>query len=155
MRPHPSVPALAGALLLIVMLRSPTDVIAQQIVRFGAVVMLATETAPPANLAAAQPDDRLVRLLPRLRQVLRYEYYTPLGRLRAEAPLGATESRAVGDARVELTPESLSGDTVRLKLRIDGVTATVAARQRAPAIVGGPRYKNGVLIVVVWAHPLP
>jgi hypothetical protein len=29
------------------------------------------------------------------------------------------------------------------------------ARHGSPAVLGGPRYANGVLIIIVWANPDP
>src|SRR5215468_7701353 len=99
-------PVIALALLLLV----PAGVQAQTFVRFGAVVVLASQSPPPADIAAKPSDERLSRLLPKLQQVFRYEHYTVLTRFSAEAPVGTTTQWKAGDSQLELTAESLDGD---------------------------------------------
>jgi len=35
------------------------------------------------------------------------------------------------------------------------MTSNIVAAPGAPAIVGGPRHGAGVLIIILWADPLP
>jgi RNA polymerase sigma-70 factor (ECF subfamily) len=136
---------------------------AQQMVRFGARVLLATEGPPSAEVKRVPdaPDDRLETFLPRLRQLFRYKEYTSIERFRAEVPVGSTQRWGVpGDRHLEVTPESVSGGSVRLRLRllrggVAEVTANIQAAPGAPAVIGGPRHQTGVLIIVVWANPDP
>ncbi len=154
------------ALLLAVLaaaLPGPAPVAAQQIVRFGARVLLAGDAPPPAGmkLAPTERDEHLERILPRLRQLFRYREYTSLERFRAEVALGTTQSWSVpGNRELQVTPESVVGGAVRLRLRlarggVDEVTTSIQAARGNPAVVGGPRFADGVLIIIVWANPDP
>jgi RNA polymerase sigma-70 factor (ECF subfamily) len=135
------------------------------IVRFGARVLLGTDGPLPAGMQAAPADgdERLVAFLPRLRQLFRYREYASLDRYRAEVPVGTLQTWMVpGDRRLELLPESVAGDTVRMRVRLVRGSMTelvteIRAARGSPAVIGGPRYAGGVLIIIVWANanPLP
>jgi RNA polymerase sigma-70 factor (ECF subfamily) len=152
---------LLALLLLLPVVGKPA--LAGSIVRFGARVLLATDGPPPADVPRnpAGPDERLERFLPRLRQLFRYREYTSMERYRAEVPIGTTQRWPVpGDRHLEVTPESVSGNAVRLRVRLlRGSTAEVNALIQAasgnPAVIGGPRHGEGVLIIIVWANPHP
>lgn len=142
----------------------PAAAHAQPIVRFGARVLLASDTPPPSGMRVAPParDERLEQFLPKLRQLFRYREYTSLERYRAEVPVGATQRWAVpGDRELELTPEAVAGgDTVRMKMRllrgnVTELATNIQAARGHPAVIGGPRYADGVLIIIVWGHPNP
>jgi len=132
------------------------------VVRFGARVLLGTDGPLPAGLHAPGPGDaRLVAFIPKLRQLFRYREYASLERYRAEVPVGTLQTWSVpGDRRLELLPESVAGDTVRMRLRLvrgsmtELVTDIRAARGN-PAVIGGPRHGDGVLIIIVWANANP
>jgi len=136
---------------------------AQQVVRFGSRVLLASDAPPPSGqrLAPAAPDERLDAFLPKLRQLFRYKEYTTLERYRAEVPVGTTQRWAVpGDRQLEITPEGVSGTTVRFRVRLSRgnrteVTANIQTQSGNPAVIGGPRHGAGVLIIIVWGHPNP
>jgi RNA polymerase sigma-70 factor (ECF subfamily) len=133
------------------------------VVRFGARVLLASDAPPPASTRIApQPiDERLEAFLPKLRQLFKYREYTSLERHRAEVPVGSTERWAVaGDRQLELTPENVTDRTVRFRLKLTrGNTAELNANIQAargnPAVIGGPRFADGVLIIIVWANSDP
>jgi RNA polymerase sigma-70 factor (ECF subfamily) len=155
-----------GPLLAVLLLLSPAlaaPALAEPVVRFGARVLLATDGPPPPGLPRNPPghDERLERFLPRLRQLFRYREYTSVERFRAEVPVGTTQRWPVpGDRLLEVTPESVSGNAVRLRVRlVRGATAEVNALIQAasgnPAVIGGPRHGEGVLIIIVWANPNP
>ncbi|PYN96344.1 MAG: hypothetical protein DMD91_21775 [Candidatus Rokuibacteriota bacterium] len=151
------------AILVLGSLAVPTTVWAQQVVRFGTRVLLATDGPPSTSMRAAPPeaDDRLARFLPRLRQLFRYQEYTSLERYRAEVPVGATQRWPVpGERQLEVTPEGVTGDSVRLRVRLERggraeVNTSIQAASGNPAVIGGPKHADGVLIIIVWANAHP
>lgn len=155
---------LLGLLVLLLTALTPVPAAAQQMVRFGGRVLLASDAPPPAGMgmgmAPMDRDERFERFLPKLRQLFRYREYTSLERFRAEVPVGATQRWAVpGDRELELTPEAVGGgDIVRMKLRlIRGSMAelhtNIQTAKGHPAVIGGPRFADGVLIIIVWGRP--
>lgn len=152
-------------LLTLAFLAVPPIVGAQQVVRFGTRVLLATDGPPASGMQPAPPesDERLVKFLPRLRQLFRYREYTSLERYRAEVPVGSTQRWPVpGERLLEVTPESVNGNTVRLRVRLERggraeVNTSIQAASGNPAVIGGPKHADGVLIIIVWAnaHPTP
>jgi RNA polymerase sigma-70 factor, ECF subfamily len=156
-----------GPLLLVlaalVLLAMPAVAEAQQVVRFGARVLLASDAPPPAqkNVAPQPMDERLEAFLPKLRQLFKYREYTSLERHRAEVPIGSTERWAVaGDRKLELTPETVYDTTVRFRLKLvrgnmAELNANIQAARGNPAVIGGPRFSDGVLIIIVWANANP
>jgi RNA polymerase sigma-70 factor (ECF subfamily) len=160
--------ALGPLLLFLVTLAAlfaPAFAEAQQpVVRFGARVVLASDAPPtPSARLTPQPmDERLADFLPKLRQLFKYREYTSLERHRAEVPVGSTERWPVaGERHLELTPETVYDRNVvkfRLKL-MRGNTAELNANIQAargnPAVIGGPRLADGVLIIIVWANANP
>jgi hypothetical protein len=143
---------------------------AQQIIRFGVRIMEASSPsrageAPGALKTPATPeaetDERMKKILPRLRTLFRYTDYTTLDRQRVEGPLGTQQRFAVpGERWLEVTPDQLQGDHVRMRVRLlrgvhPEVNAAIQAAPGAPAVLGGPPYGNGVLIIILWANPNP
>jgi hypothetical protein len=155
-------PLLLVLLALLVAL-APGVVSAQHVVRFGARVLLASDAPPPPTMHVQppSPDPRLDQLLPRLRQLFRYREYTSLERYRAEVPVGATQRWSVpGDRQLEVTAESIVKDAVRLRVKLMHGSATevatnIQAAPGHPAVIGGPRHADGVLLIIVWANPNP
>jgi RNA polymerase sigma-70 factor (ECF subfamily) len=156
-------PLLGFLLALALLAAGASPAAAQQVVRFGARVLLASDAPPAANVKRVPEghDERLDRFLPRLRQLFRYKEYTSIERFRAEVPVGSTQRWGVpGDRQLEVTPESVTAGAVRLRLRlsrgsVSEVTANIQAAPGAPAVIGGPRHQSGVLIIIVWANPNP
>ena len=136
---------------------------ADPVVRFGARVLLGTDAPLPAGLLAAPAagDERMVAFIPKLRQLFRYREYASLERYRAEVPVGTLQVWSVpGDRRLELLPESVAGDTVTMRVRLVRGSVTelvteIRAARGSPAVIGGPRHGEGVLIIVVWANANP
>src|SRR5206468_1496837 len=136
---------------------------AQQVVRFGTRIVLASDTPPTdtPSRAPEPPDERLEAFLPKLRQLFRYNHYTSLERYRGEVKVGATQRWPVpGDRRLEITPQGVRKDTVTFNVRlIRGSVAEVATSIQAqsgnPAVIGGPRHGAGTLIILLWTHPTP
>ena len=149
-------------LLALVALAAPLAADAQQVVRFGARVLLATDK-PSTSLRVAPPapDERLQAFLPRLRQLTGYPEYTSLERYRAEVTIGSVQQWSVpGDRMLEVVPERVSGDTVHMRVRlqrgpVNEVTTNIQAARGNPAVIGGPRYADGVLVIIVWANANP
>jgi RNA polymerase sigma-70 factor (ECF subfamily) len=140
----------------------PLPASAQQTVRFGARVLLASDAPPPADVHAAPLDERLEKFLPKLRQLFRYTEYTSLERFRrVDVPVGTTQKWAMpGERQLELTPVKVSEQGVKMKLHlvkghVSELTTDIQARHGSPAVIGGPRFANGVLIIIVWANPEP
>jgi RNA polymerase sigma-70 factor (ECF subfamily) len=150
-------------MLVVLTLAAITPAEAQQVVRFGARVLLASDAPPHASakLAPQPTDERLDAFLPKLRQLFKYREYTSLERHRAEVPVGTTERWAiVGDRSLELTPDAVIERVVRFRLRLlrggmSELHANIQAARGLPAIVGGPRLNDGVLIIIVWANADP
>jgi RNA polymerase sigma-70 factor (ECF subfamily) len=144
---------------------------AQQMIRFGVRIMEASARAPEGEGALKAPpasptpeadvDERLRRILPRLRTLFRYTDYTTLDRQRVEGPLGAQHRFAVpGERWLEVTPDELQGTAVRMRVRLlrgerPEMNAAILAAPGAPAVFGGPPHGNGVLIIILWANPNP
>jgi RNA polymerase sigma-70 factor (ECF subfamily) len=151
---------LALALLLAA---APALLQAQQVVRFGARVLLATDAPPGSSLRLApdSSDERYRKFLPRLRQLTGFQEFTSLERYRAEVPIGAQQRWPVpGDRILEVTPESVRGDTVGMRVRlirgdVIEVTTEIQAARGNPAVIGGPRHADGVLVIIVWANANP
>lgn len=142
---------------------------AQQMVRFGVRILEAStpregqagQKAAPAPTPEAESDERLRKILPRLHALFRYTDYTTLDRQRVEGPLGAQQRFAVpGERWLEVTPDELHGSSVRMRVRLlrgeqPEMKAAILAAPGAPAVLGGPAYGNGVLIIILWANPNP
>jgi RNA polymerase sigma-70 factor (ECF subfamily) len=148
--------ALVGAVLV-------GEATAQPMVRFGARVLLASDTPPPPGMRVAPPgpDERLQAFLPKLRQLFKYREYTSLERHRAEVPIGSTERWSVpGDRTLELTADGIVDSAVRFRLRLlrgqrAELNTDIQVARGSPAVIGGPRHGDGVLIIIVWANPDP
>jgi RNA polymerase sigma-70 factor, ECF subfamily len=133
------------------------------IVRFGARVLMGTDGPLPAGLRAAPADgdERLVAFMPKLRQLFWYKEYASLERYRAEVPVGTLQTwRVPGERVLEVLPESVSGDTVRMRVRLirgqmTELVTEIRAARGSPAVIGGPRYGDGVIIIIVWANANP
>lgn len=133
---------------------------APPLVRFGARVVLASDAPPPPGTATVPPpsDERVHRVLPKLKAMFRYREYTWLERHRAEVPVGTTQRWPVaGGRQLEVTPQALADHAVRMRVRLvrgslTEITADIQAASGAPAVIGGPRHGEGVLIIIVWAH---
>lgn len=171
--------ALGGAPLV-----GPAD--AQPLIRFGVRVLQASnppvalagpdaesaspESSPPvpdpARIAPAPPpetetDERLRRIVPRLRMLFRYTAYTTIDRHRWDGPLGTQQRLSIPGSRLlEVMPDRLQGRGVRMKVRVlkgehAELQTSIVAAPGAPAVLGGPRHGDGVLIIILWANPNP
>jgi RNA polymerase sigma-70 factor (ECF subfamily) len=140
---------------------------AQPVIRFGVRILEAssaskgTASAPAPTPPEAEADERLRKIIPRLQTLFRYTDYTTLDRQRVEGPLGTQQRFAVpGERWLEVTPDQMQGTSVRMKVRLlrgerPEMNANILAAPGAPAVLGGPPYGNGVLIIILWANPNP
>ncbi len=139
---------------------------AQPVIRFG-IRILEASSAPRSPSARPEPgteaetDERLRKIIPRLQTLFRYTDYTTLDRQRVEGPLGTQQRFAVpGERWLEVTPDQMQGTSVRMRVRLlhgarPEMNANILAAPGAPAVLGGPPYGNGVLIIILWANPNP
>ena len=124
---------------------------------------MGTDGPLPSGLRAAPADgdERLVAFMPKLRQLFRYKEYASLERYRAEVPVGTLQTwRVPGERTLEVLPESVAGDTVRMRVRLirgqmTELVTEIRAARGSPAVIGGPRYGDGVIIIIVWANANP
>jgi RNA polymerase sigma-70 factor (ECF subfamily) len=146
---------LLGLLVLAVLLPlGAADAQQPGMVRFGAQVLLASDDG--SKEPVSMPPD-LRQLLPRLRQMLRYRDYTLLDRYSGEQQVGGTQRWTVpGERQLEVTPEAASPVRFRVRLVRGGVAevnTTIQAAPGSPAVIGGPRHGDGVLIIIVSPRP--
>jgi hypothetical protein len=117
--------------------------------------------AAPLATPEAETDERLKRILPRLRTLFRYSEYTTLQRHRVEGALGTQQRFLIaGERWLEVTPDQLHGKSVRMNVRLlkgdhPELRTNILAAPGAPAVFGGPPHGNGVLIIILWANPNP
>ena len=118
-----------------------------------------TPNAPPAEPSPVpEIDHRLQRLLPILRSLFRFDEFTPLSRQVLEGPIGSMQRFSVpGNRWLDVTPDQLHGPAIRLHVKLvkgdhAELNASLLASPGAPAILGGPPYGRGVLIIVLWAN---
>ncbi|MCI0548107.1 MAG: sigma-70 family RNA polymerase sigma factor [Candidatus Rokubacteria bacterium] len=172
--------ALLLALLGLAPLAAPSPAGAESpptLIRFGVRVLQATNATPGAGAAGTagpgaappveradpghEPDERLRRILPHLRTLFRYSEYTTLDRRRVDGALGAQQRFPIpGERWLEVTPDELHGNSVRMRVRLlrgglQEMNTGILAGPGQPAILGGPRYNDGVLIIILWANPNP
>jgi RNA polymerase sigma-70 factor, ECF subfamily len=144
---------LLAVLLTLAALLAPAVAAAEQIVRFSTQVLLASDAPGSGGRVPAE----LEQLLPRLRQTLRYREYALLERHSGQVAVGSTQRFNVpGDRQLEITPEAASPARLRVRLlrgSVAEVNTVIQAAPGAPAVIGGPRHGQGVLIIVV--SPIP
>ena len=134
-------------------------------VNFGVRVLQASSPPGAAMSLPMEPtepdaDERLQRILPRLRSLFRYSEYTTLDRQRAQVSMGTQQRFVIPGARqLEVVPdELLGGHAVRMRVRLlkgdqPELRAVLVAAPGVPAILGGPAHGDGVLIIILWANP--
>jgi RNA polymerase sigma-70 factor, ECF subfamily len=159
-------PMLALMLWLGLILALAVSAEAQPVIRFGVRILEASSaprspSGPAAPKSEAEPDERLRKIIPRLQTLFRYTEYTTLDRQRVEGPLGTRQRFAVpGERWLEVTPDQMQGTSVRMRVRLlrgerPEMNANILAAPGAPAVLGGPPYGSGVLIIILWANPNP
>ncbi|HET8578439.1 MAG TPA: sigma-70 family RNA polymerase sigma factor [Methylomirabilota bacterium] len=148
---------------------------AQPVIRFGVRVLQASnpsgaEVAGPGGRGLSggsgpspseETDQYMKRLLPQLRAMFRYTEYTTLARQRVDVSLGTQQRFQIpGERWLEVTPDELRDSAVHMKVRLlkgehSEMNANILAAPGAPAVIGGPPYGKGVLIIILWANPNP
>jgi RNA polymerase sigma-70 factor (ECF subfamily) len=122
---------------------------AQVVVRLGAHILLAGDDLK--NGGPLPPDVQLPRL------PFRYREYRLLERYTGETAVGATQRWSVpGDRQLEVTPEATGPVRLRVRLVRAGVAevnVTIQAAPGQPAVIGGPRHGDGVLIIILAPTP--
>jgi RNA polymerase sigma-70 factor (ECF subfamily) len=142
---------------------APTPGGKQSLAPTGAPAAGAPSSAPatPTVATDGQMDERLKQIVPRLRKLFRYSEYTPLEHHKVDVEFGVSKRIPAPDDRwLEVTPKDLQGKSVRMQVRLlkgekSVMTSNIVAAPGAPAIVGGPRHGTGVLIIIIWADPVP
>jgi RNA polymerase sigma-70 factor, ECF subfamily len=150
-------------LLAVVAALWPATAAAETVVRFGARVVLASDGPPPSGIPTIPPptEDRLARVVPKLREIFQYREYTWLERFRAEVPVGTTQRwSVVGGRQLAVTPQAVRAGAVRMRVTLtrgalNELTTDIQASSGQPAVIGGPRYGDGVLLIVIWANANP
>ena len=136
-------------------------------VSFGVRVLQAsnppvTLPLPSGRISAPEPepDERMQRILPRLRSLFRYSEYTTIDRQRAQVSVGTQQRFVLPGARhLEVVPdELLGGQAVRMRVRLmkgeqPELRAVLVVAPGAPTVLGGPTHGEGVLIIILWASP--
>jgi RNA polymerase sigma-70 factor (ECF subfamily) len=151
-----------GTLLAVVAVPRPAQAQAP-VVRFGARVLLGADGPPSVDvrLAPVERDERLEAFIPKLRQLFRYREYYSLERYRAEVTVGTPQGWPVpGDRWLQVLPESVVGDTVRMQVKLTRgpmteLVTSIRAARGSPAVIGGPRHGDGVIIIIIWANANP
>jgi RNA polymerase sigma-70 factor (ECF subfamily) len=152
---------LLALLLVLAAALLPAPAAAQEVIRFGARIVLAGDGPPPPSVHGQPLDERLQHFVPKLRALLGYREYTSLERYRAEVPIGAVQRWVVpGDRVLEIVPEAVIERTVLMRVRlvrgrVAELITTIQAARGHPAIIGGPPHADGVLIIIVWADANP
>src|SRR5262249_54824662 len=129
---------------------------AQQVVRFSVQVLLASDAAVTT---APVPPEELQQLLPKLQQLFRYRQYRVIQQYRGQAVVGGVQRWPIpGERLLEIAPEGAGGTLACLQVRLQRgalveLTTNMMASPGAPAVIGGPRLDEGVLIVVVTTAP--
>lgn len=137
-------------------LADPAPVQAQQVVRFSVQVLLASDALVST---APVPPEELQQLIPKLHQLFRYKQYRVLQQYRGQAVVGGVQRWTIaGERLLEIAPESVTGNLTRIQVRLQRgslieVTTNMMAGPGVPAVIGGPRLDEGVLIVVVTTTP--
>jgi len=113
----------------------------------------------PRLAPSPDPDAPVRFILGRLRRLFRYTEYRKVAQLRAEGPLGTSQSfEFPGNCSLEITPERLLDDRVQMRVLLReggrvGLHTGLVAPPDTPAVLGGPPHGDGVLVIVFWARP--
>lgn len=126
------------------------------------VTPLAAQNAQPVSVslvqatnAPAPPDKRLARLEPRLKKIFQFAGYRQLDAARSRIGVpGETTFKLTDGHRLRVALSPADGRKVRAALVFTRgkqtlIRTTLLLQPGIPAILGGPRYGDGTLILVV------
>ena len=116
---------------------------------------------PPAAIAPAprEPTPQARPFIGRLREVFGYQHYQPLDDIVARLPMGGAQRFSLpGGRELEIHPVGRRGPVVRMDVKIWRVGVQELATildvpPGRPAVIGGPPYGPGVLIIAITAQP--
>ena len=115
---------------------------------------------PPSGGGCGQP--MRVRLwAARLQQVFGYSSYEPISAFETVMPLRLSQRFALpGGRELEIEPLNIRGDIVWLSVKIKRggvaeIATVLSVPPRGPALIGGPPYGPGVLIIALRSRVAP
>ena len=115
---------------------------------------------PPASIAPAPREPTPQRpFIGRLREVFGYQNYQPLDEVQARLQMGGAQRFSLpGGRELELHALGQRGPVVRMNVRIwragvPELTTVIDVPPGRPAVIGGPPYGPGVLIIAITAQP--
>jgi hypothetical protein len=95
----------------------------------------------------------------RLKEVFGYQSYEQLDLISGKIPIGSGRRFGLpGGRELEVAPTAVRGQSVRMEVRIwrggsRDLATVLDVPPGRPALLGGPSYAGGVLIIVITAHP--
>jgi len=111
-----------------------------------------------ASAEGSTVDPALAPLRGKLASMFNYSSYRLLDRMRRTLEVGRTEEFALpGGRSIRVTPAPPAGNKVRLGVQLmEGarnlLTTTLGLSRGGMVLVGGPSYRNGVLILLISAE---
>ena len=97
----------------------------------------------------------------RLQQVFGYSSYEPISAFETVMPLRLSQRFALpGGRELEIEPLNIRGDIVWLSVKIKRggvaeIATVLSVPPRGPALIGGPPYGPGVLIIALRSRVAP
>jgi hypothetical protein len=115
---------------------------------------------PPSRVAPEPREPSQFRpYINRLRKVFGYQNYQPMDDVLARLPLGGTQRFPLpGGRELEIRALSQQGPAVRMSVKIwrvgvQELTTVLDVPPGRPALIGGPPYAAGVLIIAITTQP--
>ena len=115
---------------------------------------------PPTSIAPAprEPNPHFRPFINRLREVFGYQNYQPLDEVNARVPIGGSQRFPIpGGRELEIHAIGRRGPVVQMGVKIWRVgvpelTTVLDVPPGRPALIGGPPYGPGVLIIAITHH---
>jgi hypothetical protein len=137
-----------SAFYLVALVFVPANLFASRPINISVQTILASQGAPAI-------DGRLSGQIGALRSVFKYSSYQLLSANQLQLGLGQTGNAPLPGGRVlSITPLGIAGNRAQLKLSIlkggqQTFQTVISLLNRGRIIVGGPQFKNGVLIFII------